>query len=81
LDIEKGKCYNSNGTQTTFVEEKENDDEQIGDDIEIIPNLVQDDFVQLDLHEYNEQSNMVRDFSQEIYHFLSQIFFRLLVSE
>jgi len=64
LDIEKGKCYNSNGTQTTFVEEKENDDEQIGDDIEIIPNLVQDDFVQLDLHEYNEQSNMVRDFSQ-----------------
>ncbi len=35
-------------------------DEQIEDDIEIIPsNILQDDFVQLDLNEYNEQPNIV----------------------
>ncbi len=38
----------------------ENKDEIIADDIEIIPsNVLQDDFVQLDLNEYNEQSNVV----------------------
>lgn len=53
-DIDKEKCYNSNATQSSV------DDEQIEDDIEIIPNSVlQDDFVQLDLQEYNEQSNIV----------------------
>ncbi|CAF1169129.1 unnamed protein product [Adineta steineri] len=56
-DIDKDKYYNSNGTQTiSIVEEKDNED-----DIEIIPNnIIQDDFVQLDLHEINEQTNMVR---------------------
>ena len=58
LDIDKEKCYNSNATQTSIDEDKDN--EQIEDDIEIIPNSVlQDDFVQLDLQEYNEQSNIV----------------------
>jgi hypothetical protein len=39
----------------------EDKDESIGDDIEIIPsNVLQDDFVQLDINEYNEQSNVVR---------------------
>jgi hypothetical protein len=34
---------------------------EIEDDIEIIPsNILQDDFVQLDLNEYNEQPNIVR---------------------
>ena len=38
----------------------ENKDQIIADDIEIIPsNILQDDFVQLDLNEYNEQSNVV----------------------
>jgi hypothetical protein len=54
-DIEKQKYYNSNGTQTTLLEENEKD-EIIDDDIEIIPsNVLQDDFVQLDLNECNEQ--------------------------
>jgi hypothetical protein len=39
------------------VEEK---DESIGDDMEIIPNnVLQDDFVQLDLNECNEQPEKV----------------------
>jgi len=43
-------------------------EEQIDDDIEIIPsNNLQDDFVQLDLNEYNEQTNVVS--------FIYQIFF------
>jgi len=56
--LKKEKYYNSNGTQTIFVEDK--DDDQIEDDIEIIPtNIIQDDFVQLDINECNEQSNMI----------------------
>ncbi len=56
-DVEKQKYYNSNATQTTIVEEK---DESIGDDMEIIPNnVLQDDFVQLDLNECNEQPEKV----------------------
>ncbi len=50
-EIEKEKTFNSNQTQTISIE-----DEQIGDDIEIIPANIQDDFVQLDLNECNEQS-------------------------
>jgi hypothetical protein len=39
----------------------EDKDESTGDDIEIIPsNILQNDFVQLDINEYNEQSNVVR---------------------
>jgi len=54
IDIEKEKSYNSSESQTTFIEDK---DEQIGDYIEIIPpNIIQDDFVQLDLNECNEHS-------------------------
>jgi hypothetical protein len=56
-DVEKQKYYNSNATQTSIVEEK---DESIGDDMEIIPNnVLQDDFVQLDLNECNEQPEKV----------------------
>jgi len=52
IDFEKQKYYNSNGTQTSTIEENES----IGDDIEIIPsNPLQDDFVQLDINECNEQ--------------------------
>jgi hypothetical protein len=59
--LEKEKFYNSNGTQTIFVEEKE--DENLGDDIEIIPsNILQDDFIQLDFNECNEQPNIVNTF-------------------
>jgi len=56
-DIVKQKYYNSNGTQTTVLEENEKEkDESIGDDIEIIPaNALHDDFVQLDFNECNEQ--------------------------
>ncbi|CAF3337982.1 unnamed protein product [Rotaria sp. Silwood1] len=51
------KYYNSKETQTTFIEDKQNEDEQIGDDIEIIPiNIIPNDFVQLDLNECNEKS-------------------------
>jgi len=53
-DPEKNKYYNSNGTQTSMIEEKE---ETIDDDMEIIPSTaVHDDFVQLDLAECNEQA-------------------------
>ena len=38
----------------------EDKDESSEDDIGIIPsNILQDNFVQLDINEYNEQSNMV----------------------
>ncbi|CAF1169940.1 unnamed protein product [Adineta steineri] len=53
-DIEKQKYYNTSETQTLFVEEKE--ENIVDDDMEIIPNnIIQDDFVQLDLNECNEQ--------------------------
>jgi hypothetical protein len=52
-DIEKQKYYNTNGTQTIVLEEK---DESIDDDMEIVPiHVLNDDFVQLDLNECNEQ--------------------------
>ncbi|UJR24054.1 hypothetical protein I4U23_027022 [Adineta vaga] len=48
-DIPKEKYYNSNATQTSIIED-------IADDMEIIPsNVIQDDFVQLDMSECNEQ--------------------------
>jgi len=57
-DIEKQKYYNSNATQTSIIEEKE---ECIADDMEIISNnTLHDDFVQLDLNECNEQQPKVR---------------------
>jgi hypothetical protein len=64
-DAEKQKYYNSNATQTSTVEEKE---ESIGDDMEIITNTTfNDDFVQLDINECNEQQPKVR------YHFFPLI--------
>ena len=45
--IEKEKFYNSIETQTIFIEDNNKKDEQIDDDIEIIPtNILQDDFNQ-----------------------------------
>ncbi len=44
-DVEKEKYYNSNATQTSTIEEKE---EVIADDMEIISNnALHDDFIQL----------------------------------
>ncbi|CAF2580757.1 unnamed protein product [Rotaria sp. Silwood2] len=56
-DIEKQKYYNSIETQTTIFEEYPKDkEENIADDIEIIPaNVLHDDFVQLDLNDCNEE--------------------------
>jgi hypothetical protein len=62
-DVEKQKHYNSSGTQTTVIEENDNEkeqDESISDDIEIISdNSLQDGFVQLDLNKCNEQQQKV----------------------
>ena len=55
-DIEQTKYYNTNATQTSMIEDKE---EPIADDMEIISsNAIQDDFVQLDFNECTEQQQI-----------------------
>ena len=45
-------------TELTLNQSEEN--EHVEDDIEIIPsNILQDDFVQININEYNEQSNIL----------------------
>ncbi|CAF3687729.1 unnamed protein product [Rotaria sp. Silwood1] len=60
-DIEKQKYYNSIETQTIVFEEPSKDkEESIADDIEIVPaNGLHDDFVQLDLNDYNEEQHKI----------------------
>ncbi|CAM4912141.1 unnamed protein product [Rotaria socialis] len=60
-DIEKQKYYNSTETQTIFFEEQQKDkEENIADDMEIIPNnILHDDFIQLDFNECNEEQNKI----------------------
>jgi hypothetical protein len=57
LDVQQ---QSNNILESIVNQSVEDKDESIGDDIEIIPsNILQDDFVQLDINEYNEQSNVV----------------------
>lgn len=57
MDAKTEKYYQTSGTQTMLVEDHE---ETIADDMEIIPNnVLQDDFVQLDINECNEEQAKV----------------------
>lgn len=58
MDAKKQVYYNTSATQTILVED--HDEIIIADDMEIIPNnILQDDFVQLDINECNEEQSKV----------------------
>jgi hypothetical protein len=57
LDVQQ---QSNNILESIVNQSVEDKDESIGDYIEIIPsNVLQDDFVQLDINECNDQSNVV----------------------